>query len=246
MSQPLAYYRVNVAGLVNVVEAMLRHGAHTIVFSSSCATYGIPDALPIAESAPQRPINPYGRSKLAGEQILTDARGAEGLRVAMLRYFNAAGADPDGDLPERHDPETHLIPLAIDAATGHGPPLSIFGTDYPTADGTCERDFIHVCDLAAAHVEALRRLNAGNASLTLNLGTGKAASVRSIIAAVERITGRAVPLVHAARRPGDPPMLVADASRARKLIDFTPRLSNLDVIVMTAWKARVKAARQRQ
>jgi UDP-arabinose 4-epimerase len=183
----------------------------------------------------------YGRSKLAGEQILTDARAAEGLRIAMLRYFNAAGADPEGELPERHDPETHLIPLAIDAATGQGAPLAIFGTDYPTTDGTCERDFIHVNDLAAAHVEALRHLNAGNASLTLNLGTGKATSVRSVIAAVERITGRAVPLVHAARRPGDPPMLVADASLARELIGFTPRLSDLDTIVTTAWKARVKS-----
>jgi UDP-glucose 4-epimerase len=140
MSQPLAYYRANVTGLINLVEAMLRHGAKTIVFSSSCATYGIPDALPIAESASQHPINPYGRSKLAGEQILSDARAAEGVRVAVLRYFNAAGADPNGDLAERHDPETHLIPLAIDAATGDGPPLSIFGTDYPTADGTCERE----------------------------------------------------------------------------------------------------------
>jgi UDP-arabinose 4-epimerase len=240
MLQPLAYYRVNVAGLASVLEAMLRHGAKTIVFSSSCATYGIPDALPIAESAPQRPINPYGRSKLAGEQILGDARAAEGLRVAMLRYFNAAGADPNGDLAERHDPETHLIPLAIDAATGDGPPLSIFGTDYPTADGTCERDFIHVSDLAAAHVEALRHLNADIASLTLNLGTGKAVSVRSIIAAVEHIIGRAVPLVHAGRRPGDPPVLVADASLARKLIGFTPRFSDIDTIVTTAWRARVK------
>jgi UDP-arabinose 4-epimerase len=238
MAQPLAYYRVNVAGLVNLVEAMLRHGTRTIVFSSSCATYGIPDALPIAESAPQRPINPYGRSKLAGEQILADARAAHGLRVAVLRYFNAAGAHPDGDLPERHDPETHLIPLAIDAATGDGAPLSIFGTDYPTADGTCERDFIHVSDLAAAHVEALRHLDAGTQALTLNLGAGKAASVRSVVAAVERITGRAVPLVHAARRAGDPPVLVADAGLARRLIGFAPRLSDLDAIVTTAWKAR--------
>jgi UDP-arabinose 4-epimerase len=134
MSQPLAYYRVNVGGLVNAVEAMLRHGAHTIVFSSSCATYGLPDTLPIPESAPQRPIIPYGRSKLAGEQILADTHAAEGIRFAILRYFNAAGADPDADLPERHDPETHLIPLAIDA--GQGAPLSMFGTDYPTSDGT--------------------------------------------------------------------------------------------------------------
>ena len=239
MSRPLDYYRVNVAGLVNVLEAMLRHGTRVIVFSSSCATYGIPDRLPIAESAPQRPINPYGCSKLAGEQILADARAAEGLRVAMLRYFNAAGADPEGELVERHNPETHLIPVAIDAAIGQGPPLHIFGTDYPTADGTCERDFVHVSDLAAAHVEALRHLNATNPALILNLGTGKATSIRSVISAVERVTGRAVPVVHAARRLGDPPVLVADASLAHDLIGFEPRLSDLDTIVATAWQARM-------
>jgi UDP-arabinose 4-epimerase len=238
-SHPLAYYRVNVAGLVNVLETMLRYGTPTIVFSSSCATYGIPDRLPIAENAPQRPINPYGRSKLAGEQILADACTAEGLRVAMLRYFNAAGADPEGELVERHNPETHLIPLAIDAAIGHGPPLQIFGTDYPTADGTCERDFVHVSDLAAAHVEALRYLNANNASLILNLGTGKATSIRSVISAVERVTGHAVPVVHAGRRPGDPPVLVADASLAHDLIGFEPRFSDIETIVVTAWQARV-------
>jgi UDP-arabinose 4-epimerase len=240
VSQPLAYYRVNLAGFVNVVEAMLRHGTSRIVLSSSCATYGIPDSLPIAESAPQRPINPYGRSKLACEQILTDACAAADLRAAILRYFNAAGADPDRGLVERHDPETHLVPLAIDAATGHGPPLQIFGTDYPTADGTCERDFVHVCDLASAHVEALRHLNAGKPSLTLNLGTGNATSVRNIIGAVERVTGLTVPSMLASRRPGDPPVLVADASRARHLIGFEPRFSDLDTIVATAWQARVR------
>jgi UDP-arabinose 4-epimerase len=240
VSRPLAYYRVNVAGLVNVVEAMVRHGTRTIVFSSSCATYGIPDSLPIAEAAPQNPINPYGRSKLAGEQILVDACAAEGLRSATLRYFNAAGADPDRELAERHQPETHLIPLAIDAATGHGPPLQILGADYPTSDGTCERDFIHVCDLASAHVDALDHLNAGNGSLTLNLGTGRAASVRSVIGAVERVTGRKVPVIVAARRPGDPPILFADPSRARSLIGFNPRYSDLDTIVATAWQARLR------
>jgi UDP-arabinose 4-epimerase len=240
MSRPLDYYRINVAGLVNVLEAMMRHGTPTIVFSSSCATYGIPSELPIVESAPQRPINPYGRSKLAGEQILADARAAEGLRVAMLRYFNAAGADPEGELVERHNPETHLIPVAIDAAIGQGPPLHIFGTDYPTADGTCERDFVHVSDLAAAHVEALRHLNATNPALILNLGTGKATSIRSVISAVERVTGHAVPVVHAARRLGDPPVLVADASLAHDLIGFEPRLSDLDTIVATAWQARMR------
>jgi UDP-arabinose 4-epimerase len=238
MSRPLAYYRINVSGLINVLEAMLRYGTKTIVFSSSCATYGIPDRQPIAEDTQQHPINPYGASKLVGEQILTAARAAEGLRVAMLRYFNAAGADPEEELVERHDPETHLIPLAIDAATGHGPPLEIFGTDYATTDGTCERDFIHVSDLAAAHVAALRYLDGGSPSLIVNLGTGKATSIRSVIGAVERVTGRVVPVVHAARRPGDPPVLVANASRAHDLIGFEPRLSQIDTIVATAWRAR--------
>jgi UDP-arabinose 4-epimerase len=244
MSRPLAYYRINVAGLVNVIETMLRYAARTIVFSSSCATYGIPDRQPIAENAPQHPVNPYGQSKLVGEHILTDARGAEDLRVAILRYFNAAGADPEGELVERHNPETHLIPLAIDAATGRGPPLQIFGTDYSTADGTCERDFVHVSDLAAAHVEALRHLNAGTSSLTLNLGTGKATSIRGVINAVERVTNHAVPLVHAARRAGDPPVLVADASLAYDLIGFQPRLSDIDTIVETAWRARMRDDRR--
>ena len=238
VTAPLAYYRVNVEGLVNVLEAMVRHEIRTIVFSSSCATYGIPDALPIAESAAQRPINPYGRTKLFGEQILADAAAALGLYTAVLRYFNAAGADPDRELVERHDPETHLIPLVIDAAIGRAPPVQIFGTDYPTADGTCERDFIHVSDLASAHVAALSHLNAGNRSLTLNLGTGNAYSVRAVIAAVERLTNRAVPLQAAGRRPGDPPVLVADASLARKMIGFTPRFSDLETIVKTAWRAR--------
>jgi UDP-arabinose 4-epimerase len=236
MSRPLAYYRVNVSGLINVLEAMLRYGTRTIVFSSSCATYGIPDRQPIAEDAPQRPINPYGASKLVGEQIVTAARGAEELSVAVLRYFNAAGADPEEELVERHSPETHLIPLAIDAATGHGPPLQIFGTDYPTTDGTCERDFIHVSDLAAAHVAALRYLDGGNPSLIV--GTRKATSIRSVISAVERVTDHVVPVVHATRRPGDPPVLVADASRAHGLIGFEPRLSEIDTIVTTAWRAR--------
>jgi UDP-arabinose 4-epimerase len=178
------------------------------VFSSSCATYGIP-SLPVAEDAPQRPISPYGRSKLACEQTLADVAAATGLRMACLRYFNAAGADPDGELVERHQPETHLIPLAIDAATGQGPPLPLLGTDYPTTDGTCERDFIRVTDLARVHVAALHRLQAREASLTLNLGSGRASSVRSVIAVVERITRRKVPTVAAGRRPGDPPLLAA-------------------------------------
>jgi UDP-arabinose 4-epimerase len=243
VSRPLDYYRVNVAGLINVVEAMRLYGVHNIVFSSSCATYGIPAKLPIAENAPQSPINPYGRSKLACEHILLDALAAHGLRTAILRYFNAAGADADGDLAERHNPETHLIPLAIDAAIGAGPPLQIFGTDYKTADGTCERDFIHVSDLAAAHVVALRYLHAGQSSLVLNLGTGKSHSIRDVLSAVERVTGHAVPTVLAPRRPGDPPLLVADATLAQTLIQFDPQVSDLDTIVATAWRARTRDAR---
>jgi UDP-arabinose 4-epimerase len=240
IERPLAYYRINVAGLINVLDAMVRFGTRRIVFSSSCATYGTPATLPVAEHAPQNPISPYGRSKLACEQILADTAAASGFSTACLRYFNAAGADPDGDLVERHDPETHLIPLAIDAATGQAPPLALLGTDYPTADGTCERDFIHVCDLARAHVAALRALQAGQPSLTLNLGSGRAASVRSVIAAVERITDRKVPTVIAARRPGDPPVLVADISAARSAIGFEPQLSDLPVIIETAWRARCR------
>jgi UDP-arabinose 4-epimerase len=215
------------------------------VLSSSCATYGIPATLPVAEDAPQLPISPYGRSKLACEQILADVAAASGLSTACLRYFNAAGADPDGELVERHEPETHLIPLAIDAATGAGPALPLLGTDYPTVDGTCERDFIHVCDLARAHVAALRALESGRSSLTLNLGSSRASSVRSVIAAVERVTGRKVPTVAAPRRPGDPPVLVADISAARRAIGFTPQLSELPVIVETAWRSRRADDRRR-
>jgi UDP-arabinose 4-epimerase len=240
VSHPLAYYRVNIEGLVSVLEVMLRHDVRTIVFSSSCATYGIPDQLPIKELAPQRPINPYGRSKLACEQILADTCAAEHMKAAVLRYFNAAGADLSGELVERHNPETHLIPLAIDAATGTGPALNIFGTNYPTNDGTCERDFIHVSDLATAHVIALSHLLDGKPSLTLNLGTGKAYSVSSVVSAVERITGMRVPVIAADRRQGDPPILVADSSLAREVIGFAPRLSDLDTIVRTAWRSRIR------
>ena len=238
VQRPLAYYQVNVDGFVNLLSAMVKHGVDTIVFSSSCATYGIPDEIPISETAPQRPINPYGSSKLACEQILRDAASAQGLRFAILRYFNACGADPSGELAERHDPETHLIPLAIDAAIGKGPLLQIFGSDYPTRDGTCERDYVHVSDLAAAHVAALRHLNEGKSSLTVNLGAGQAHSILDVIAVVERLTGRPLPLEWAERRPGDPPTLVADASLARRLLRFNPRHSDLETIIMTAMRSR--------
>ena len=233
VAQPLAYYQNNVSGLINVLDAMMRHSADTIVFSSSCVTYGIPDTLPIAENARQKPISPYGQSKLMCEQILKHAAAAYGLRIALLRYFNACGADPDGELSERHDPETHLVPLAIDAASGRGPPLQIFGADYPTTDGTCERDFVHVSDLAAAHVAALRHI--GAETLTLNLGTGRAYSILEIVSGIERVTGRQVPVIHAGRRPGDPAILVADPSQAKRLLDFRPKYSDLETIIETTW-----------
>lgn len=238
VAQPLTYYRNNVTGLINVIDSMVRHGVDTIVFSSSCTTYGIPETLPIAEDARQQPISPYGHSKLMGEQILLDVVAKHHLRVALLRYFNACGADPEGGLSERHEPETHLIPLAIDAASGRGPPLQIFGTDYPTADGTCERDFIHVSDLARGHVEALRYIIDTPRTLTLNLGTGRAYSVLEIISTIERVTGRAVPIIPAPRRPGDPATLVADASRAQSLLNFKPMYSELETIIETTWRSR--------
>jgi UDP-arabinose 4-epimerase len=241
VSDPLSYYQCNVAGLTNVLGAMVYNGADTIVFSSSCATYGVPDIIPISETTPQRPINPYGRSKHICEQIISDVARAHGVAAAILRYFNACGADPAGELAERHDPETHLIPLAIDAATGKGPPLRVFGTDYPTADGTCERDFVHVSDLATAHVAALRHLINGHASMILNLGTGRGHSVLSVIEAVERVTGRSVPVEWADRRPGDPPTLVADPTLAQRLIGFEPRYSDLETIIETAWRSRDQA-----
>jgi UDP-arabinose 4-epimerase len=238
VEQPLVYYHTNVSGLINVLDAMIRHGADTIVFSSSCTVYGIPDTLPIPETARRQPISPYGQSKLMCEQILMHAAAAHRLRVAALRYFNACGADPDGELSERHDPETHLIPLAIDAASGRGPPLQIFGEDYPTRDGTCERDFIHVSDLAAAHVAALRHITNGADTLTLNLGTGRAYSILEIVSAIERVTGRQVPIIHAARRPGDPAALVGDVARAERLLEFRPKYSDLETIIETTWRSR--------
>lgn len=238
IERPLAYYHNNVSGLINVLDAMVRHGIDTIVFSSSCATYGVPDVLPIPEDAPQRPISPYGHSKLMCEQILKDLATAQNFRVVLLRYFNACGADPDGQLRERHDPETHLIPLALDAASGRGPPLQIFGADYPTVDGTCERDFIHVSDLARAHVAALNRPNNGSETLALNLGTGRSYSILEIVSAIERITGHPVPVTRGPRRLGDPPTLVANASRAELILNFKPKYSDLETIIATTWRSR--------
>jgi UDP-arabinose 4-epimerase len=236
VTDPAKYYRNNVANTLNLLEAMRANGVDLLVFSSTCATYGEPRRLPIDESHPQRPINPYGHAKLFVEGMLASFDVAYGLRSVALRYFNAAGADPDGEIGENHEPETHLIPLVIQTALGHRPALEIYGTDYPTADGTAVRDYIHVSDLASAHVHALRYLLDGGPTTALNLGVGHGYSVRDVIETVERITGARVPTVERPRRAGDPPALVADAAKARATLGWRPEHSQLDEIVATAWR----------
>lgn len=234
VEEPGKYFENNVSKTLVLLEVMREAGIEPIVFSSSCATYGMPEKLPIDESHAQRPVNPYGESKLFVERALHWYGNAHGLRSVALRYFNAAGADPEAVIGENHTPETHLIPLAIQSALGQSRSLEIFGTDYPTPDGTAVRDYIHVCDLASAHVAALGYLLSGGKSKALNLGTGVGYSVRQIIAAVERISGSRVPHVESARRAGDPPELVADAAQAREVLNWIPEFSDLDTIVETA------------
>jgi UDP-arabinose 4-epimerase len=239
---PEKYYRNNVGGTLNLLEVMLRHRCRNIVFSSTCATYGVPTVIPIPEEHLQQPINPYGWSKLMVERILCDYERAHGIRYFALRYFNAAGADPDGEIGECHTPETHLLPLVIAAALGRRPRVELFGTDYPTPDGTAIRDYIHVADLAEAHVRALAHLLAGHASTCLNVGTGNGQSVREVVKAVQTLTKSVVPTGNAPRRPGDPPVLIADPTRAAAMLGWQPRISDLETIVATA--ARWQAARQ--
>jgi UDP-glucose-4-epimerase GalE len=217
------------------VNATIAAGIRVFVFSSSCAVYGIPPKSPIAEDTFREPINPYGVSKHFFENALEAYQRAYGLRSVRLRYFNAAGADESGEIGELHDPETHLIPLAIAAAAGMGPDLQIFGTDYPTPDGTCVRDYVHVNDLAEAHVLALEYLMSGGSPVALNLGTGEGSSIKQILAAVQLATGSRVPWHAAPRRPGDPPALVADPSGAQRILHWKAA-RNLDDIVATAWK----------
>jgi UDP-glucose-4-epimerase GalE len=240
VANPELYYRNNVGGTLALLAAMREAGVGTIVFSSTCAVYGVPESLPIRETTPKAPLNPYGETKLAIERALGWYAAGYGLRYAALRYFNAAGGDPDGDIGENHEPETHLIPLVLQAALGTGAPLQIFGSDYPTPDGTAIRDYIHVTDLADAHVRALHYLAQGGDSIALNLGTGHGHTVREIIAAVERIGGRPVPRNEAPRRPGDPPELVADPTLAGERLGWRPRCSDLDTIIRTAlaWETR--------
>jgi UDP-glucose 4-epimerase len=210
-------------------------GVWRIVFSSTTATYGAPQRIPITEDEPQLPINPYGFTKLVVERALADYAQAYGLGYAALRYFNAAGASPDGDLGEDHTPESHLIPITLQVALGQRPSLTVFGTDYPTPDGTCIRDYVHVDDLAAAHLAALERLEPGQ-GLKLNLGTGRGHSVRQVIDACRRVSGRPIPVVEGPRRAGDPPELVADSSRAQTQLGWQPRYLEIDQIVSTAWR----------
>ena len=237
---PARYYANNVIGALHLLDAARSAGNVPIVFSSTCAVYGEPGSVPITEDVTLAPVNPYGRTKLAVEYALADYEAAYGLPSVRLRYFNACGGDPDGEVGESHDPETHLIPRAILAALGHLDKLTIFGDDYPTPDGTAMRDYVHVTDLADAHVAAVRHLLGGGAGGAVNLGTGRGFSVREILDAVERVTGLHVPRRIAARRQGDPAVLVADGSRARRLLGFTAPHSDIDTIVRTAhaWLAR--------
>ena len=234
VEEPAKYYWNNVVGSLSLLEACRRSGTMNLVFSSSCATYGVPEELPIKETTPQRPISPYGRSKLMVEQILEDYAAAYGLRYMSLRYFNASGADPEGELGEKHDPETHLIPRALLSASGALAHLSIFGDDHETTDGTCVRDYVHVMDLARAHVLAVRHLHAQGSNLAVNLGSGKGTSIRQVLEAIGRVTRRAVPVIVEPKRPGDPPNLYADPSLARDRLGFATELSDIDTIVRTA------------
>jgi len=232
--EPVRYYQNNVGGALSVLEAMTAESVRAFVFSSTCATYGEPIETPIVETHPQRPINSYGETKLAVERALPHYERAYGIHFVALRYFNAAGADPDGEIGEDHSPEIHVIPRAIEAATG-GPGLDVFGDDYPTPDGTCLRDYIHVSDLADAHVRALESIVETGKSGAYNLGTGRPHSVRQVIDSVERMTGKPVPWRLAPRRPGDPAVLYAAPHKAQAELHWTPKHADLDAIVGTAW-----------
>jgi UDP-arabinose 4-epimerase len=243
--KPAEYYDVNVAGQIALLEACRAAGIQAFVFSSSCSTYGVPRSVPVDEDHPQAPISPYGRTKLIGEWLLRDYAAAYGLSYAALRYFNAAGGDGEGRLGEWHNPETHIIPLALEAAAT-GVALSVFGVNHATPDGTCIRDYIHVEDLARAHVLALDRLLAGGRSVELNLGTGTGHSVREVLAAAGRVVGREVPIRIAEAQPGDPPHLAADARRAREVLGFTCRRPDMDDIVASAWPFQRKLLERRK
>lgn len=235
VEKPDLYYGNNVLGSFNLLEAMRQNGVRKIVFSSTCATYGTPAKMPLDESTPQQPINPYGFSKLAVERMLADYAAAYGFGYAALRYFNASGAAPGGTMGEDHTPESHLIPLILQVALGQRESIKIFGGDYPTPDGTCVRDYIHVHDLASAHLAALKRLQPGQ-GIKANLGTGRGYSVREVIEACRKLTGHPIPSVIAPRRPGDPPELVADPRLASRILEWQPHYTTIEPIIETAWR----------
>ena len=235
VQDPGKYYTNNVIGSLNLLNAMKTHGVKNIVFSSTCATYGIPTQIPISETHAQNPINPYGNTKLVMEKMLHDFDVAHGIKSVPLRYFNAAGADPEGDVGEAHDPETHLIPLVLEVAAGKREYISVFGTDYNTSDGTCIRDYIHIHDLATAHVLALQYLEKTQRSEAFNLGNGTGFSVYEVIAAAETVTGKKIPIKNVSRRAGDPDVLVGTAEKAREFLGWKPEYYQLETIIAHAW-----------
>lgn len=234
VTEPAKYYFNNVCNTLNLLEAMRAHGCDKIIFSSTCATYGVPEKLPITEDMPQKPINPYGATKLMVERIFRDYNTAYGLKYVALRYFNAAGADPGCEIGENHNPETHLIPLVLEAAYGKRPDIKVFGNDYPTRDGTCIRDYIHVTDLADAHLLALEYLKKGGESGFFNLGNENGTSVLEVIDSVKRVTGRDFKMTLAPRRAGDPPTLVGSSKRAQEILDWKPKYAEIDTITKHA------------
>ena len=234
--KPEKYYNNNVLGTLSLLKAMRRTGIEKIIFSSTCATYGMPDQLPIAESHPQNPINPYGRSKLMIEWILDDFCQAYDIKYVVLRYFNAAGADPETEIGEDHDPETHLIPLVLDVALGRRDQVQVFGTDYETPDGSCIRDYIHVTDLADAHLRALKHLARSGQSRVYNLGNGNGFSVKEIISATSKVTGRDIAWVGSGRRLGDPPVLIGSAEQIQNELGWNPQFVDIESIIETAWQ----------
>ena len=236
VTDPLKYYENNFAAALTLLASMLKHGVKKFVFSSTCATYGIPEKMPMTEDLPQAPINPYGQTKLDVENMLKAFAHAYGLSFAVFRYFNAAGAAEDATIGEDHLPETHLIPLAIWAAMGTGKPLQVFGTDYPTPDGTCLRDYVHIDGLSRAHIAVFGKLAVPGTRLFYNLGTGTPTSVLEVIKAVEKISGLKVPANFAPRRAGDPPALYADSSKAQRELGWTPKFKTIEPIVETAWR----------
>lgn len=235
VENPERYYRNNVMGSLQLLQAMREQGVQRIIFSSTAAVYGLPELVPITEMALEQPINPYGETKLIVERMLRDFGAAYGINWTALRYFNASGADPQGETGEAHDPETHLIPIILEAIQGKRDRLTVYGTDYDTPDGTCIRDYIHVTDLAEAHVAALERLKQGGDSSSYNLGNGAGFSVREVINAAQKVTGKLVPVHYGLRREGDPSVLIADAHRARQELSWRPKISSLEEIIKTAW-----------